>query len=468
MAYTLGSDLTSHVRTFAPGGEASPPFPFVAGAFPEDAAALEAFGVGAFVPVFFVTLRVGDFVAIAAHYSRRGGASLCSRAMDSLLEKLVALTEIVPESAELGLLASLPARSVSLTASRINEAAQDPAHGPIVEAAVQWAQRQVGKGGNRKLAAMKAADRLGIEFVRAIAERVPGHVCVELDGRLAYQKRATIDRARELVAQLEELGVAKERLIVKLPATLEGIEAAKVLGTKSDIRCMMTLVFGIHQVAASADAGAYAIAPSVSRFSDSPKSAPAVPASEDPGVQATLAMRDYLRTHGYPTRVAPCAFRSAEHVLALAGVDSITLAPTLIEELRRRTDDLELGAPHAASRPSAVERLTVDAAAFNRLHSGDSLATTRLQEGIRNLGFAVVAQQQQLGEWIASRQNEAAVDSTMAFFNVWDFDGDGYIDREEWNGTDAVFNALDRDKDGRISVEELAVGLGAPSRGRIG
>ncbi|MBM4358351.1 MAG: hypothetical protein FJ096_09610 [Deltaproteobacteria bacterium] len=386
--------------------------------------------------------------------------------MDSLLQKFFALTEIVPESADLGLAASLPARHVNLTVARLNEAAQDPAHAPILDAAVQWAQRQVGKGGNRKLAAMKAVDRLGVEFVRAIAGRIQGHVCVELDGRIAHQKRATIDRAREVIAQLEELGVPKERVVVKLPATLEGIDAARVLTGKSDIRCMMTLVFGIYQVAASADAGAFAVAPAVGRFADGPRAETPTNAAEDPGVVATWTMRDYLRTHGYDTSVVPCAFRNVDQVLALAGIESVMLAPNLIEELRRREDDTLPRSPRADATASEHERLTVDAGTFNRLHGGDALATARLQEGVRNLGFAVVAQQQQLGEWIAGRQHDAAVDTTIAFFRVWDFDGDGYIDREEWNGTDAVFNALDRDKDGRISIEELALGLGAPGRGR--
>ncbi len=385
--------------------------------------------------------------------------------MDSLLEKLLAQTEIIPESTEVALIASVRARHVSLAVARITAAAQDPAHGAIVDAAIHWAQKDVGKGGNRKLVAMRAVERLSVEFARALAAQVPGQVSVELDARIAYQKRATIDKARSLVAQLEELGVHKERVIVKLPATLEGIEAAAILRGKSDIRCLMTLVFGAHQVAASADAGAHSIAPAVGRISDWHKQqAGAIVGAEDPALETVWEMRDYLRTHSYDTLLVPCAFRGLEQVLAFRGIECMALPSALIEELHARHDDLSQTSARATGQPSKHERLAVDAAAYNRLHAADPLANAKLQEGIRNLGFAVVSQQQQLGEWIQKRQDTSAESALLAFFGVWDYDGDGYIDREEWNGTETVFNALDRDRDGRISVQELALGLGAPAQ----
>jgi len=385
--------------------------------------------------------------------------------MDTLLQKLFAQTELVPESADLALIGSLSARHVNLGTARITAAAQDPSCSLIVDAALHWAQKNVGKGSNRKLVAMRAVERLSVEFARAIAERIQGYVTVELDARLAYQKRATIDKAREQVQQLEELGVSKERVIVKLPATLEGLEAAQVLRAKSDIRCQMTFVFGVHQVAASADAGAHSISPPVGRISDWHKqNGGAATGHDDPGVLAVWSMRDYLRTYSYDTFVMPCTFRGIEQVLALAGIEAMSLPSALIDELRSRHDDLPPLSSRIAEAQEVRERLTVDAATFNRLHAADPIASSKLQEGVRNLGFAAVSQQQQLGDWIAKRQDAGAERALLAYFQVWDYDGDGYIDREEWNGTEIVFNALDRDKDGRISVDELALGLGAPPR----
>jgi transaldolase len=383
-------------------------------------------------------------------------------AMDTLLQKLFALSEIVPETADLSVVSSLPARHVNLSAARITSAAQDPAHAAIVDAAVQWAQKDVGKGGNRKLVSMRAVERLAVEFACAIAGRIQGRVSVEIDGRLAYQRRPTIDKARELVAQLEELGVSKERVLVKIPATWEGIEAAGTLRSKSDIRCHMTLVFGIHQAAASADAGADVIAPAVGRISDwHKKNGTLESGPNDQGVRATWAIRDYLRTHGYETVVMPCTFRGIDQALCVAGVEMMSLPSQIIDELRGRHD--ELAEPtHAPA--GQHERLVIDSAKFSQLHNADAVANNKLQDGVRNLSFAVVSQQQQLGDWITKRQDEAAETSTMALFKIWDYDGDGYIDREEWNGTDAVFNALDRDNNGRISLEEMAIGLGAPHR----
>ncbi len=142
----------------------------------------------------------------------------------------------------------------------------------------------------------------------------------------------------------------------------------------------------------------------------------------------------------------------------------MSLPSALIDELRSRHDDLPPLSSRIAEAQEVRERLTVDAATFNRLHAADPIASSKLQEGVRNLGFAAVSQQQQLGDWIAKRQDAGAESALLAYFQVWDYDGDGYIDREEWNGTEIVFNALDRDKDGRISVDELALGLGAPPR----
>ncbi|MBM4374711.1 MAG: hypothetical protein FJ095_06475 [Deltaproteobacteria bacterium] len=387
--------------------------------------------------------------------------------MPTLLDRLAAVSALVPESAELSKVAALPARHVSLSTSRLTAAAQDPAHAHLVDAAVRYAQRSVGKGGNRKLVAMRAVERLTVEFARALSEQITGFVGLELDGRLAFQKRATIDKARALVSDIEELGVPRERIVVKLPATLEGIEATEVLSSKSGVRCQLTLVLGMHQVAAAADAGAHSIAPPVGRITDYHKQAGTEAVDGvDPSLALVRSMREYLRAHGYPTLVVPYAFRSVDQVLALAGFEALTLSTTHTDELASRTDDAELTV--AAPTAIAGERLVVDAPTWNRMHAADGLATSKLSDGVRSLGFAVVSQEKQLGEWISARQDAEAESTVNAFFQVWDYDGDGYIDREEWNGTEAVFNALDRDKDGRISVEELARGLGAPAPSKGG
>ncbi|MSP25912.1 MAG: hypothetical protein EXR75_12280 [Myxococcales bacterium] len=387
---------------------------------------------------------------------------------DSLLHKLFALSEIVPETAELAVVDRLRARHVNLSFAKLTSAAQDPAHAKIVDDAVKWAQNSLKKGQNRKLAAGLAAERLAIEFAQAFAERIPGRVSIEIDGRLAHQRRQVIEKARELVRSLAELGIAKERILVKLPATFECIEAAATLRQKSEIRTHMTLVFGLHQVAACADAGVDVVSPAVGRINDFHKKNERGGAEDanlpDPGVSAAWAMRDYVRTHGYETLVMPGTFRSANQALALAGFELLTLPPALIDELALRHEQLTAALDKDAPPSTQPSKLTLDGAGFAAMHAADALATSKLEDGVRNLSWAAVTQQQQLTDWITKRQDAAAETGTLALFGIWDFDGDGFIDREEWNGTDKVFAALDKDGNGRVSVEELAAGLGAPYR----
>ncbi|MBW2529454.1 MAG: EF-hand domain-containing protein [Deltaproteobacteria bacterium] len=321
----------------------------------------------------------------------------------------------------------------------------------------------MGKGGNRKLAAMRAVERLSVVFTRHIADTIEGRISVELDARLAFQKRPTLERARTTVEQLAEAGVPAERVLVKLPATWESIQAASKL-ERDGVRCHLTLVFGMHQVAACADAGATVISPAVGRITDWHKKQDGVDgygATNDPGVRAAWKVIRYVADHGYETAVMPGTFRSIDQALALAGCPLLSLPPKLLDLLGQSDDD----APTAEPASAAVEtpgKLEVDSGKFASMHAGDKLATTKLSQGIKNLSWALVGQEKQLVEWINNRQDRAAMTSAAALFRVWDYDNDGYIDREEWGGTDEVFNALDRNNDGRISLEEMAVGLGAP------
>ncbi len=385
----------------------------------------------------------------------------------TLLDRLRGSTELVIETAEIEAVRLSGAEHVNLSASGITAGAQLPEHKQLVDQALSWAQLDVGKGGIRKLAANRAVERLAIEFARELVQVVPGHISVEIDGRLAYQRRQLIDRIRALAAQLNEVGIPNERLRFKIPATWEGIQAAAKLASKNDIRCHMTLVFGTHQLAACADAGVDIIGPSVGRITDWHKKNDGVdgyPIGQDPGVKATRAMGAYLKTHGYASRLMPGMFRSAEQALALAeSSELLSVPPKLLSLTLESPDDGLTGA--ALVPPEAPAKLEVDAAKYQSLHGADTLATNKLQSGVKNLSWAVVSQQKQLADWISNRQDEAAELSTIALFSIWDYDGDGFIDREEWGGTDEVFNALDRDNNGRISLEEMAIGLGAPYKG---
>ena len=381
----------------------------------------------------------------------------------SLLDQLRQRSEIASETADIQSLADLDVPHVILGASRITAAAQDARHGDIVDAAVRWAQKEVGKGGNRKMVAVRAVEGLAVEFARRLLEIVRGDVSLEVDGRLAYQRRPTIERARAMHAQLAALGADTSRILFMIPATWEGIEAARKLAEKDGIRCHLTLVFGMHQLAAAAAAKAAVISPAVGRISDFHRKKEGVERFEparDPGVLLTAQMADYLAHHGRESVIMPATFRGAEQAAALAGMPRLSLPPALLAELAVTEGELSI----AEREATAPEPLTIAAGRFQALHAADPVASQKLQRGVKNLSWAVLSQEKQLIDWIARRQDDAVATSAYELFKIWDYDGDGFIDREEWGGSDEVFNALDKNRDGRITLEEMALGLGAPQR----
>jgi transaldolase len=295
----------------------------------------------------------------------------------NLLAQLGALSALAIETADVGAIRTCGARDVHLSASRITAAAQGPEHADIVDAALDWAQQDIGKGGNRKLAAIRAVDRLSLEFARRAAALVEGRVSLELDARTAFQTAATVERGRSAAEQLGRAGIAADRVLLKIPATWEGIQAAAKL-EKLDIRCHLTLVFGMHQAAACADAGATVVSPAVGRITDwhakQAKVEDFAPA-EDPGVLGCVRMQHYLRRHGYRTELWPSTFRSVEQALALAGCDGIALPTALIHELRSRVGHLERKLDGGSAPSHGIDKLEVDAGRFTSMHNADPVSS---------------------------------------------------------------------------------------------
>lgn len=231
-------------------------------------------------------------------------------------------------------------------------------------------------------------DKLAVAFGTEITKIVPGYVSTEVDARLSFDTEATIQKARDLIKLYEEVGIKKERILIKIAATYEGIQAAKVL-EKEGITCNLTLIFSIAQAIACADAGCTLISPFVGRIMDWYKRSKGVDKfepSEDPGVMSVTAIYNYYKKFGYETIVMGASFRNSGEILELAGCDRLTISPQLLEELTNSTDDVPQKLDASKAADMDIPKVEMTESTFRWMMNEDAMATEKLAEGIR--GFA--------------------------------------------------------------------------------
>jgi transaldolase len=226
-------------------------------------------------------------------------------------------------------------------------------------------------------------DGLFVQFGVEILKHVAGRVSTEVDARLSFDADGSADRARRLIALYEKAGVSRERVLIKLASTWEGIRAAAQL-EREGIHCNMTLLFSFAQAVACAEARVTLISPFVGRIYDWHKQARKVddiPLDEDPGVASVARIYHYYKKHGYPTQVMGASFRKAGQITALAGCDLLTIAPDLLDKLAKTPGEV----PRKLSPETAkdVQKIHLDEKAFRWMHNEDAMATDKLAEGIR-------------------------------------------------------------------------------------
>ena len=241
----------------------------------------------------------------------------------SLLEQLSQMTVVVADTGDINAIRKFKPRDATTNPSLITAAAQMREYAPVVDEALNWAKKDAGDGAGREAIIKRAIDRLSVEFGLRILGIVSGRVSTEVDARLSFDTQGTIDKAHTLIKQYQAAGMSKERVLIKIASTWEGIRAAEVL-EKEGIHCNLTLLFGIHQAIACAEAGVTLISPFVGRILDWYKKSTGrsgYEAHEDPGVLSVTSIYEYFKHFGYKTEVMGASFRNMGEITELAGCD---------------------------------------------------------------------------------------------------------------------------------------------------
>jgi transaldolase len=371
---------------------------------------------------------------------------------------------VVADTGDMNSMKVFRPRDATTNPSLITAAAQMPEYSGVVDDALRWAQTEAGEGGSDEKIVALALDRLAVQFGLEILKIVPGRVSTEVDARLSFDTQATIDKAHFLIKQYQAAGISNERVLIKIAATWEGIKAAEVL-EKEGIHCNLTLLFGMHQAVACADAKVTLISPFVGRILDWHKKdsgkASYLP-HEDPGVVSVTKIYNYYKRYGHKVEVMGASFRNLDEITELAGSDLLTIAPNLLKQLQEKEGDLPLKLDAEKAKTLSIPEIKLDESAFRKAHEDDRMAKEKTAEGIDGFAKAIVTLEKLLGERLnVLNRKSAAGQAARDVFKVYDLDGDGLITREEWGGSQTVFAALDTNNDGAITPEEMAAGLGA-------
>src|ERR1700753_2736814 len=294
----------------------------------------------------------------------------------NLLDQLRTMTTVVADTGDIDAIEKVRPQDATTNPSLITAASQMPQYQPIVDSVLQDARKELGDSADEKAVANLAFKRLAVAFGKKILHIVPGRVSTEVDARLSYDTEKTIAVAREIIGQYEQDGVSRQRVLIKIASTWEGIRAAEVL-EREGIHCNMSLLFGLHQAIAAAEAGATLISPFVGRILDWYKkdTGKDYTPQEDPGVLSVTRVYNYYKKFGHKTEVMGASFRNVGEITELAGCDLLTIAPSLLAELEKSNAPVEKKLDAAAAKASPIERLVLDEKKFRWLFNENAMAT---------------------------------------------------------------------------------------------
>jgi len=331
--------------------------------------------------------------------------------MANLLDQLKSMTTVVADSGDINSIKAYQPTDSTTNPSLIAAAAQMPEYQSIVDDVLTEAREQAGPSASDEDVAAAAFKTLAVAFGLKILAIVPGRVSTEVDARLSYDTEGTLAAARDIIAQYDHAGISRERILVKIASTWEGIKAAEILETEG-IHCNLTLLFGLHQAIACAEAKVTLISPFVGRILDWYKKdtgkdyAPA----EDPGVESVTQIYHYYKKFGYKTVVMGASFRNMGEIVELAGCDLLTIAPKLLQELQTTEGSLVRKLDPETAKASDIQKITVDKATFDKMHAENRMAHDKLKEGIEGFSKALEDLEKLLAKRVAELPKpEAAV-----------------------------------------------------------
>ncbi|MDD2298950.1 MAG: transaldolase [Fermentimonas sp.] len=301
----------------------------------------------------------------------------------NLLDQLKMYTKVVADTGDFSSIEVYKPVDATTNPSLIFAASQDQKYASLVDDAVEFGKKQ---SKDKQVQLVKSMDKLAVNFGLKILEIVPGRVSTEVDARLSFDTVGSVDKARELINLYEASGISRERVLIKLASTWEGIKAAEVL-EKEGIHCNLTLLFSFAQAIACAEANVRLISPFVGRILDwykKERGVEEIPSAEDPGVLSVKNIFNYYKKFGYKTQVMGASFRNIGEITELAGCELLTIAPKLLKELESTEGVLGRKLSEEDAKQSDFEKISLDEKSFRWLMNEDPMATEKLAEGIRN------------------------------------------------------------------------------------
>ena len=313
----------------------------------------------------------------------------------NLLEQLKKLTTVVADTGDFISMEEYKPMDATTNPSLIYAVSQNPRFAPLLREAITYAK---GQSDDEDAQLDIAMDRVAVNFGLKILEIVPNRVSTEVDARLSFDKEGSIAKARDLIALYEAEGISRDRVLIKLAATWEGIRAAEEL-EKDGIHCNLTLLFSFAQAVACADAGVQLISPFVGRILDwhkKDRNVEEIAPEEDPGVLSVKKIYNYYKKFDYKTEIMGASFRNIGEILELAGCDLLTISPALLNELSTTEGKLEPQLTPEIAKESDLEKITIDEKTFRWMLNEDAMATEKLAEGIRNFTVDLVKLEKQV------------------------------------------------------------------------